>query len=434
MTSTSRIFDLERFNQSGGAPLYGLVKRLVRNAVTAGELRDGDQIPSERDVAEALHISRVTVRKAFSDLVADGVLVQRRGSGTYVNAPMKRIEHTRTGAKGMSHMASEAAEAPDAVARFLTHNAPALADLGHRLRQAPPPVVLTSARGSSGNAAGYFKYLTEILLGVPCASIGASVVSVYGSALKAKGAVCLTISQSGQSPDIVGLQEEAKRAGALTVALVNVAGSPAAISADICLPLQAGAELSVAATKSFIVSCVAGAAITAHWLNRPVLLDAVQRLPETLAQATRIEWPEFTDFAGEATSLYVLGRGPSLPIAAETALKLKETCGIHAEAYSVAEVMHGPWELMRDGFPVLAYAPDDAAFSLTQVAVAKMRGAGAKVLLAGSDGLSVAASGEPLLDPVSMILTAYLAIEKLAKAMGRDPDRPRLLKKVTETT
>ena len=95
MTSTSRIFDLERFNQSGGAPLYGLVKRLVRNAVTAGELRDGDQIPSERDVAEALHISRVTVRKAFSDLVADGVLVQRRGSGTYVNAPMKRIEHTR---------------------------------------------------------------------------------------------------------------------------------------------------------------------------------------------------------------------------------------------------------------------------------------------------------------------------------------------------
>ncbi len=333
----------------------------------------------------------------------------------------------------MSHMASEAKEAPQAVARFLEHNAKALADLGRRLRDAPPPVVLTSARGSSDNAAGYFKYLTEIQLGVPCSSIGASVVSVYGGQLKAKGAVCLTISQSGKSPDIVALQDAAKKAGALTVALVNVGDSPVARAADICLELRADAELSVAATKSFVVSCAAGAAIVAHWLNSPTLLDAVQRLPETLGKAASIDWPAFNDFAVEATSLYVLGRGPSLPIAAETALKLKETCGTHAEAASIAEVMHGPWELMQEGFPVLAYQPDDAAFSLTQDAVAKMRSAGAKVQVVGSGGLAFAATGEPLLDPISMILTAYLAIEKLARAKGRDPDRPRLLQKVTET-
>ena len=333
----------------------------------------------------------------------------------------------------MSHMASEAAEAPQAVGRFLEHNAVALADLGRRLRDAPPPVVLTSARGSSDNAAGCFKYLTEILLGIPCASIGASVVSVFGGQLKAKGAVCLTISQSGKSPDIVALQDAARRAGALTVALVNVAGSPVAQAADICLELRAGAELSVAATKSFIVSCAAGAAIVAHWLDSPSLLAAVQRLPETLDKAARIDWPAFNGFAAEASSLYVLGRGPSLPIAAETALKLKETCGLHAEATSIAEVMHGPWELMRHGFPVLAYQPDDAAFSLTQDAVAKMRGAGAHVQVVGRDGLAFAPTGEPLLDPISMILTAYLAIEKLARAKGRDPDRPRLLQKVTET-
>ena len=123
-------------------------------------------------------------------------------------------------------MADEAREAPHAAARFLEHNAMALADLGRRLRNAPPPVMLTSARGSSDHAAGYFKYLTEILLGVPCASIGASVVSVYGSRLQAKGAVCLTISQSGKSPDIVALQEAAKQAGALSVALVNVRTHP----------------------------------------------------------------------------------------------------------------------------------------------------------------------------------------------------------------
>ncbi len=334
----------------------------------------------------------------------------------------------------MSHMAREAAEAPEAVARFLDRNARPLAELGRRLRAAPPPVVLTCARGSSDNAAGYFKYVTEILLGVPCASIGSSVVSVYNASLQAKGAVCITISQSGKSPDIVALQNAAKRAGAVTVALVNEADSPAAENADICLPLHAGAELSVAATKSFITSCAAGAAIVAHWLDRPALLDAVQQLPATLEKAARIEWPAFTSFAAQASSLYVLGRGPSLPIAAETALKLKETSAIHAEAYSVAEVMHGPWELMQDGFPVLAYAPDDAAFSLTQDAVTKMRQAGATVQVVGRGGLDYAAAGDPLLDPISMIQTAYLAIEKVAEAKGRDPDRPRLLKKVTETT
>ena len=134
----------------------------------------------------------------------------------------------------MSHMAREAAEAPQAVARFLERNRAALADLGKRLRQAQPPVVLTSARGSSDHAASYFKYLTEILLGVPCCSIGASVVSVYGAELQVRGAVCITISQSGKSPDIVALQEAARGAGALTIALVNVEDSPAARSADIC--------------------------------------------------------------------------------------------------------------------------------------------------------------------------------------------------------
>ena len=333
----------------------------------------------------------------------------------------------------MSLMANEAAEAPEAVARFLAHNARALEDLGARLRGASPPVVLTCARGSSDNAAAYFKYLCEIVTGVPCASVGASVVSVYGARLKAEGTLCLTISQSGQSPDIVALQQAAKAAGALTVALVNVADSPAARNADICLELHAGEERSVAATKSFIVSCAAAAAIVAQWSGDGALRTAVAKLPGTLDQAMRQGWPGFTEFAREAASLFVLGRGPSLPIAQETALKLKETCAIHAEAYSVAEVMHGPWELMERDFPVLVYAQDDAARANTQAAVTKMRSAGADVHVVG-DGLPFAPTGHPLLDPVSMMATAYLEIERVARALGRDPDRPRLLKKVTETT
>jgi len=332
----------------------------------------------------------------------------------------------------MSLMAAEAAEAPQSVARFLDFNGRALAELGDRLRGASPPVVLTCARGSSDNAAAYFKYLCEIVLGVPCASIGASVVSVYGARLKAASTLCLTISQSGQSPDILALQEEAKASGAISVAIVNDAASPAARNADICLSLEAGAERSVAATKSFITSCAAGAAVVAHWSGDKTLLDAIDRLPETLGKAATLSWEGFTDFAKDSESLYVLGRGPGFPIAEETALKLKETCAIHAEAYSVAEVMHGPWDIMEPGFPVLVYAPDDAARETTREAIAKMRRAGADLRIVG-DGLPMAESGHPLLDPLAIIQTAYLEIERLAKALGRDPDRPRLLKKVTET-
>ena len=124
-------------------------------------------------------------------------------------------------------------------------------------------------------------------------------------------------------------------------------------------------------------------------------------LPESLAKAAVLSWPGFTDFARNAGSLYVLGRGPSLPIAQETALKLKETCAIHAEAYSMAEVMHGPWELMEQGFPVLIYSPADAARETTREAVVKMRQAGAEVRV-----VDLAASGHPLLDPIAMVQSA----------------------------
>jgi glucosamine--fructose-6-phosphate aminotransferase (isomerizing) len=333
----------------------------------------------------------------------------------------------------MSHMAREAAEAPEAVARFLQRNAKALAEIGAHLKRRPPPVIITSARGSSDCAAGYFKYLAEILTGVPCSSMGASVVSVYGAKLHLKNGLCLTISQSGKSPDIVALQDAARRAGALTVAVVNVEDSPAAHAADICLPLHAGPELSVAATKSFIVSLVAGAAIVANWLDRKDLLAAIAALSDQLANAAKIDWPDAVDLAKDAESLYVVARGPSLPIATETALKLKETCAVHAEAYSIAEVMHGPLELLGEGFPVLAYSPEDSARQSSRGSLDKMRQTGARVLVAEKGGLPFMRTSNPLLDPISIIQTAYRFVEATAVARGRNPDKPRLLKKVTET-
>ncbi len=334
-------------------------------------------------------------------------------------------------------MASETREAPATVARMLSRNAAVISAIGQRLRSLNPPVILTCGRGSSDHAAAYFKYITEIMLGVPVASVGPSIASVYQAPLKLNGAVLVTISQSGQSPDILALQRAAKAAGALTIALVNVEDSPLAGEADILVPLDAGEEKSVAATKSFIAACAAAAAIVAAWSGDVGLIAAVDRLPASLEAALTQDWHRADALAAEH-SLYVLGRGPALAMAEEAALKLKETASLHAEAFSPAEVMHGPLQLVGRGFPVLCFAPDDAAVVTTRLALDRLVASGAKVFAASAlpmpgVRLPVAATGHGLTDPIAIIQSFYVLAERIARLRGHDPDRPERLRKVTET-
>lgn len=333
----------------------------------------------------------------------------------------------------MSLMKQEALEAPRVVARFLKENNSALKQLAARLRGKPPSVIITAARGSSDHAATYFKYVMEILLGVPCASIGASVASVWRTQLKLENAVCVTVSQSGQSPDILALQDAARKAGAITIAMVNAPNSPAEKGADFFLPLHAGPEKSVAATKSYIAALAASAAIAAHWLEDKALLSALDALPDKLEAASQIQWPDFIDTAAKAQSLYVLGRGPGLAISNECALKMKETCGLHAESLSFAEVMHGPLELVKPGFPILAFSPNDAARHTASEALTRIRKIGAAVHAVEDGGMAFVSTGHEMLDYISMVQSAYLNIEALAQKLGRDPDKPKQLSKVTET-
>ncbi|WP_181704020.1 SIS domain-containing protein [Chthonobacter albigriseus] len=338
----------------------------------------------------------------------------------------------------MTAMARETAEAPDAVARLLARETGRLEDLGARLRALDPPVVATCARGSSDHAAGYLKYAVELGTGVPVASIGPSIASVYAAPLKLKGGVLVTISQSGQSPDLVALQAAAKASGALTVALVNVEESPVADAADVVIPLHAGPELSVAATKSFIASVAAAAALTAAWTGDAALKAAVARLPETLAAALAADWSAAAETFRTASSLYVVGRGPGFPIAQEAALKSKETAAIHAEAFSTAEVMHGPLRLVQDRFPVLALAPDDRAAAANRDGIERLLKAGGQVFTAATVpmpgvALPAAPTGHGLTDPISIVTSFYRFIEAVTRARGHDPDRPANLAKVTET-
>ena len=339
-------------------------------------------------------------------------------------------------------MARETAEAPEVVAGLLDAERDNITRLGRQLRELDPPVVVTCARGSSDHAAGFLKYGLEILLGIPVASMGPSVASVYQAPLRLSGGVQLSISQSGQSPDIVALQAAAKKAGALTIAIANHTDSPLADQADIVLPLHAGPEKSVAATKTFIASTVVVAAIVAAWSEDRALQAALEALPDRLSDALAIDWREAVSPLTTADSLYVLGRGPSFPIAMETALKFKETMSLHAEAFSAAEVMHGPLSLVREGFRVFAYNPPDASYPAMSDVLGRLRATGAEVFavscneksgLPAGGTLPMAASGHMLTDPICMCLSAYRLIEELARRRGYDPDNPSNLKKVTET-
>lgn len=335
-------------------------------------------------------------------------------------------------------MAREIAQAPDAVARLLDEERDRFKELGRRLRDLDPAVVVTCARGSSDHAAGFFKYGLEIALGIPVASVGPSVASIYNAPLRLKDGVLLSISQSGQSPDIVALQASAKRAGALTIAVVNQSDSPLGEGADTVVPMHAGPEKSVAATKSFIASTVAVAAIIAAWSEDRALQVALEDLPGRLAEACAQDWTPALEPLVSADSLFVLGRGPSFPIAQETALKFKETMSLHAEAFSAAEVMHGPLSLVRAGFRIFAFNPPDASQDAMSSVLERLRTAGAEVFVVGQSGgekgrLPMTTTGHMLTDPVSACLSSYRLIEALARRRGFDPDNPSNLKKVTET-
>ena len=337
-----------------------------------------------------------------------------------------------------SFMAQEVAEIPQAAARFLTGSKSAVLDAAAALRARDPGLIVTVARGSSDHAATYLKYCIELAAGVPVASVGPSIASIYGATLRLNGAACIGISQSGRSPDIVEMMRSAGAAGALTIAITNFADAPMAAVSDHCLPLQAGVEQSVAATKTFVTSALAGLSLLAEWRQDTALRAAVADLPNAFNQALSLDWSPLANRLSRAQSLYVLGRGPAFAIASEAALKFKETCGLHAEAYSAAEVLHGPSAIVQANFPVFALGINDAALPQLVATAERLAGQGADVFLTGAKAKSAttlpSVSGlHPLVAPLALIVGFYGFIEALARRRGFDPDTPPHLRKVTET-
>jgi glucosamine--fructose-6-phosphate aminotransferase (isomerizing) len=334
-------------------------------------------------------------------------------------------------------MLKEALASADAVAAQLADTSPVEA-LAVRLSARPRDVALTVARGSSDHAASYFASLAMSRLGVPVASLPMSVATLQQAPLRVREQLAIAFSQSGKSPDLVGTMAALRNAGALTVAAVNAPESPLA---DVCewqLPLVAGPEVSVAATKSYIAMLSVSAQLVARWQRDAALLDALQTLPDALQKAGALDWSQAVDELRGVERMIVIGRGLGLAIAQEAALKLKETSGIQAEAFSSAEVRHGPMELIDRDYPLLVFAlPGPEQAGLLQLA-RDMRSRGARVLLAAPDGvaertLPLVSTANAALDPIAAILSFYVMAAGLAAARGRNPDAPRHLNKVTET-
>lgn len=333
-------------------------------------------------------------------------------------------------------MFAEAAAAHEAVRKQLAA-AGRFADLGARLRGLKPRMVATCARGSSDHAATFAKYLIETHAGVLTASLAPSVASLYGAAPGLSDALVLVISQSGASPDLLASAEAAKRAGAFVLALVNAENAPMAAIADETLPLAAGEERSVAATKSYLASLAALIGLVAHWREDGPLCDALAEAPDLMQAAWALDWNAAVQALARADNLYVIGRGLGLGPAGEAALKLKETCGLHAEAFSAAEARHGPMALVRPGFPALLLAQRDAAGASVAEFAADIAAAGATAFIAGADAVGAtrlpSLSAHAALEPLLMVQSFYRLAHDTALARGRDPDRPPHLRKITET-
>lgn len=337
-----------------------------------------------------------------------------------------------------THMRREIEEIPDAVARLLDRSRTVLTEAGRDIARRDPRFVVTVARGSSDHAATFLKYAVELTAGLAVASVGPSVASIYRAPLKLNGSACVAISQSGKSPDIVAMAEAARKAGSLTIALTNTPDSPLARTCEHSIDILAGVEKSVAATKTFVNSAVTAIALMAHCTNDEALLAALADLPQRLRKAVDCDWMELAGALENANSLFILGRGPSFAIASEAALKFKETCAMHAESYSAAEVIHGPMALVRPGFPVLALAARDASEDSVVGVGDQLADKGASVFMTSDKAgkavrLPFAATGHPLTDPLALIVSFYGFVEAFARHRGLNPDQPPFLNKVTET-
>ncbi len=344
----------------------------------------------------------------------------------------------------LSLMEQEALEAPRVLAAQFQANQVLLTELVKKIRAADIKIAVTIARGSSDHAATFAKYLLEAHAGMIAASAAPSVYTLYQKKLPVKNCLVIGISQSGASPDIAEMMQSMRTAGALTVAFVNETDSALSRAAEFVVPLLAGKEQAVAATKSYLATLGALIHFVALLTDDKKLLQVLSELPLSLERASQENWSQVMSEYQQVHNTFVVGRSFSFPIAQEAALKFKETTKIHAEAFSGAELLHGPFALVEKNFPLMVFAQQDASFIGIQNIMQRALELGARVFLASPGlntkglseqvmSLSMPPSLHPICDPLMIIQAFYRMIAQLSLARGLNPDAPFNLTKVTKT-
>jgi glucosamine--fructose-6-phosphate aminotransferase (isomerizing) len=338
----------------------------------------------------------------------------------------------------ISKMRTEALEAADVTYKQVHENSLLIQDIAQELRSMDPYSIVSIARGSSDHAAQYLNYLAMAKLGKLPTSLSMSILTLYKTELNISRSIGIAISQSGQSPDVVNPLQYFSQHGPGSIALVNDTTSPLAKIAKWTVPLHAGAEKSVAATKSFIASLSASAHLIGAWKDDKSLLTGLNHLPDDLRKAQACDWTPAIETLVKAKRIMIVGRGFGLSLALEAALKFKETCSIQAEAFSAAEIKHGPQALIENGYPLIVFANRGPALHSMLDLAEDMRSRGAKVILAAPSfvkekDLTIHSAHSEDLDILSAAQSFYLMIEELSRTLGLNPDEPRHLSKVTKT-
>jgi glucosamine--fructose-6-phosphate aminotransferase (isomerizing) len=331
-------------------------------------------------------------------------------------------------------MAREIREIPPATERLLAEH-DLVAAVADRIRKAEPRVVVISGRGSSGNVGTFLRYLFETRAGLLVSTSAPSVVTTYRQSLDMRDAVFIVISQSGRSPDLVMGARSARKSGALTIAIVNDVTSPVALACELTLPVGAGLEHAVAATKSVVLSMVISGQLVAALTSDHALREKIKQLPQRFRHALACDWSAWSGSFAGARAAFVIGRGFGLGPAREIALKVAETMRLPTLSYSAAEVRHGPLAAASAETPLLVLRQKDGSSGMVDALIAELRARDLNVFSVGdpTGTLPWIGNDDPICDAITMLLPAYAAIEQAARDRGFDPDNPPYLSKITET-
>ena len=331
-------------------------------------------------------------------------------------------------------MEKETREIPEIVERILKSKN-IFDDAASYLQKLNPPMVLLCARGSSAHAGVYIRQLIETLLGIPVYELAPSIVTAYERLPAVPGAVMLILSQSGGSPDLLAVAGAASDKKIPVIAIVNNTSSPLASAADLVIPMAAGPELAVAATKSVAATMIAGLQLIIAWTQDTKLLEETKHLQQRIEQSIQLDWSIWGKTLIGVRAAFVSSRGYGLSVAREIALKITETLRVPSIGESAAELMHGPRAAIGNSSSTLVLRlADKTAVSVDNFCDALKRCDIHFMSVGGTNGtLPWIGDGNNALDPLCWLPPAYLALEQTARECGLDPDHPPVLTKVTLT-